>query len=162
MYKRVPSPASQSVNPNTIRGNPELQSVNPKEMYRYEDPMLESNMDTNRYLSSQYYSQRGSSMYSTLPSKKTQFFNSEVKTERSVTPDITRGLERNYNTNSIDRRIYYNPEMYEDNLKVNHQHSLPRNFYKTDQNLLNQKLGIPRTNSRYRHSDSSKCAFKIL
>lgn len=62
-------------------------------MYRYEDPYLDPAMDTNKYLSSQYYAPRGAGMYSTLPSKKTQYFQ-DNKTERSVTPDITRGLER--------------------------------------------------------------------
>lgn len=102
-------------------------------MYRYRDP-VETDLD-NRYLSSQYYLQRGSNLYSTLPSKKTQFF-AEYKPERSVTPDITRGLERNH-PSTIDQRAAY------EQLKVNYQHSLPRNFYKTDQNLLNQRLGIP-------------------
>lgn len=94
-------------------------------MYQYREPMFDPAMDANRYLSSQYYLQTGSSMYSTLPSKKTQFYNNEI-TERSVTPDITRGLERN--TYGIERNI-------EDN-----QHSLPRNFNRPG---LNQNLGIP-------------------
>ncbi|XP_018561614.2 uncharacterized protein LOC108903802 isoform X1 [Anoplophora glabripennis] len=132
--ERVPSPASsssnRSLNTNTIPGSSESQSLNTRDMYRYQEP-IETDMD-NRYLSTQYYLQRGSNLYSTLPSKKTQFFASEYKTERSVTPDITRGLERNHNTQGD----------YE-HLKINYQHSLPRNFYKTDHGLLNQKLGIP-------------------
>ncbi|ENN74918.1 hypothetical protein YQE_08496, partial [Dendroctonus ponderosae] len=34
--------------------------------------------------------------YSTLPSKKTQYFSYDLPPERSVTPDITRGLDRAY------------------------------------------------------------------
>lgn len=110
-------------------------------MYRYQDAMG-TDMD-NRYLSTQYYLQRGGNTYSTLPSKKTQFFASEYKTERSVTPDITRGLERSHNTNATDRKVSYRTQGDYDQIKTNYQHSLPRNFYRTDQNLLNQKLGIP-------------------
>lgn len=103
-------------------------------MYRYQEP-VETDVD-NRYLSTQYYLQKSGNLYSTLPSKKTQFFASEYKNERSVTPDITRGLERNHNAT-------HNPSSDYEHLKINYQHSLPRNFYKSDQGLFNQKLGIP-------------------
>lgn len=119
---RVTSPAAQS---NTALASPEHlgpTSLDSRDMYQYREPIFDPTMDTNRYLSSQYYLQKGSSMYSTLPSKKTQFYNHEI-TERSVTPDITRGLERN---------TYGNIE--------NNQHSLPRNFNRPP---LSQHLGIP-------------------
>lgn len=110
-------------------------------MYHYQDA-IRADVD-NRHLSTQYYLQRGGNMYSTLPSKKTQFFANEYKTERSVTPDITRGLERNHYVSTTDRKVSHRTESDYDPLKRNYQHSLPRNFYRTDQNLLNQKLGIP-------------------
>lgn len=115
----MPSPAT-----STVHGNLEQQSSNFKDMYHYGESVLDSTMDTNRYvsMSSQYYLQKGSSMYSTLPSKRTPFFANET-VERSVTPDITRGLERNYN---------YGTD--------NPQRSLPRNMNKPE---LNQNLGIP-------------------
>lgn len=75
----------------------------------------DENVDRRRYPESQYYFQKGSPMYQTLPSKRTQFFQAEINPERSVTPDITRGLER--------KTIY--------------------SSYSRDQNLLHQKLGIP-------------------
>lgn len=120
-------PAIQST-ANTVHGSPE-RLVTPRaykpDMYQYREPMYDAAMDTNRYLSSQYYHQAGHSMYSTLPSKKTKFYGNEI-TERSVTPDITRGLERN--TYRTERNL------------ENSQHSLPRNF---DTQRLNQNLGIP-------------------
>ncbi|KAJ8917168.1 hypothetical protein NQ315_012660 [Exocentrus adspersus] len=84
-------------------------------MYRYLEP-IDADTD-NRYFN-HYQLQGSGNAYSTLPSKKTQFFTTA---ERSVTPDITRGLER----------------------VNNYQHSLPRNFYKSNHDLYNQKLGIP-------------------
>ncbi|KAJ8973516.1 hypothetical protein NQ317_000444 [Molorchus minor] len=143
LQERVPCPAGRLPYPNTTLGNTEFPSGNHGDMYKYRNPVFESHMD-NRYMPEQYYLQKGNSMYSTLPSKKTQYFNTEFKTERSVTPDITRGLERNYNFNNEEGKIsYYQPRVYNENLNVNYQHSLPRNFYRSDHNLLNQKLGIP-------------------
>lgn len=122
---RVPSPAVQPTQ-QVARGSPErLKSPTYlKDMYQYREQMYDPTMDTNRFMSSQYYLPKGTMMYSTLPSKKTQFYN-EI-TERSVTPDITRGLERNsYRADSI---------------MENNQHSLPRNFNRP---VLNQNIGIP-------------------
>lgn len=122
---QVPSPAIQSVHANPERLVKPLPTSDIKVMYHYRDPILEPPMDTNRYLASQYYHQKGSSMYSTLPSKKSQFYSNEVA-ERSVTPDITRGLERK--TYGFERQVNDN------------QHSLPRNY---NRGGLIQNLGIP-------------------
>nr|XP_023023553.1 uncharacterized protein LOC111511756 [Leptinotarsa decemlineata] len=119
--ERVQTPATHQIITNITPGNPDYQKANPKGMYNYGDQILE--MDTNRYLSNQYYLQRGSPTYSTLPLKKTQFFTDEIKTERSITPDITRGLERNH-TNSFGRT-------------ENIQDASTRNFHKP------AKMGIP-------------------
>ncbi|XP_057663117.1 serine-rich adhesin for platelets isoform X1 [Diorhabda carinulata] len=112
--ERVQSPTKQF--PKLPVACSENVQTSPQNMYRYGEQLLD--MDANRYISNQYYLPRGSSMYSTLPSKKTQFFTNETKTERSVTPDITRGLERSINFDQ-------------------------RNIYKTEHTMLNQRLGIP-------------------
>ncbi|RZC41485.1 hypothetical protein BDFB_003035 [Asbolus verrucosus] len=91
-------------------------------MYSYRGTILDENVDRRKYPESQYYFQKGGASYQTLPSKRTQFFQLDVHPERSVTPDITRGLERNSST--INRRTIYAP-------------------HEQDQNLLHQKLGIP-------------------
>ncbi|KAG5881455.1 hypothetical protein JTB14_025832 [Gonioctena quinquepunctata] len=125
--ERVQLPANQHTIPNSALGSLDYQPVSPRGMYHYSDQILD--MDTNRYLSSQYYLQRGSPTYSTLPLKKTQFFADEMKTERSVTPDITRGLEKSY-TNTFGRT-------------ENLQDSSSRNFYKAGYTAPNMKLGVP-------------------
>uniref|UniRef100_A0A6P7GUT1 Uncharacterized protein LOC114346713 n=2 Tax=Diabrotica virgifera virgifera TaxID=50390 RepID=A0A6P7GUT1_DIAVI len=115
--ERVQSPTKQLPSPSQPPGSPKNVRNSPQEMYRYGygDQLLD--MDTNRF--NQYYLPRGTNMYSTLPSKKTQFFNNEFKAERSVTPDITRGLERN---SYFDQRS---------------------GVQRTEHTMLNQRLGIP-------------------
>ncbi|XP_072385724.1 uncharacterized protein gukh isoform X2 [Diabrotica undecimpunctata] len=115
--ERVQSPTKQLPSPTQPPGSPKNVQNSPQEMYRYGygDQLLD--MDTNRF--NQYYLPRGTNMYSTLPSKKTQFFNNELKAERSVTPDITRGLERN---TYFDQRS---------------------GVQRTEHTILNQRLGIP-------------------
>ncbi|CAH1155016.1 unnamed protein product [Phaedon cochleariae] len=125
--ERVQSPANPQLIPHAIPGSIEYLSPSSQKMYGYTgDQVLD--MDVNRYLPNQYYLQRGSPMYSTLPLKKTQYLTNEARPERSVTPDITRGLERN-NGNSLDRR-----EAIEES---------PRTFYTFSRNAPVQKLGIP-------------------
>ncbi|CAH1373174.1 unnamed protein product [Tenebrio molitor] len=112
---RVPSPSNYPGNPSF--GN-QASQPHTKEMY-YKGTILDGNVDKRRYPENQYYFQQGGSMYQTLPSKRTQYFQADINPERSVTPDITRGLERN-------SKSIYNP--------------YPRDH---EQNLLHQKLGIP-------------------
>lgn len=97
-------------------GNPPIQSIDQQEMYRYRDTIYSNESPSSLY--DEYYMQKSGNIYNTLPNKRTQYIQQQTDPERSVTPDITRGLSRNhYDTNSIDRR---------------------RNFYRND-----PKIGIP-------------------
>ncbi|XP_030764798.1 uncharacterized protein LOC115889022 isoform X2 [Sitophilus oryzae] len=61
--------------------------------YQTQEEMFSYANNEAYYASPQSYYQ-GGNFYSTLPTKKTQYFACEIPQERSVTPDITRGLER--------------------------------------------------------------------
>lgn len=90
---RVPSP---SQDPRTY------QYI--KDMQNYKGIYLDGNVDRRNYPANQYYFEKGPHTYQTLPSKRSQVFQID-NPERSVTPDITRGLDRNFH---VDKRALYN------------------------------------------------------
>lgn len=113
--------------PSTFGSQPLPSYTHPQEMCSYREVPFEHSIDDQRrYLENQYYLQKHSSIYQTLPSKKTQFFQHDANPERSVTPDITRGLDRNL--------INYNSS---------HAADPYRNIYGYEPNMLTQTLGIP-------------------
>ncbi|XP_045467782.1 uncharacterized protein LOC123676115 isoform X2 [Harmonia axyridis] len=103
--------------------------VQPSEMSRYQGVIYDRS--PNQFYQDQYYLGRGTP-YQTLPSKKTQLFLHDVLPERSVTPDITRGLERNerFHVENPRLRSFHNDNKY-----------MGKSY--SDDSLLDQQLGIP-------------------
>ncbi|CAH1135131.1 unnamed protein product [Ceutorhynchus assimilis] len=123
-YVHVQTPSGGPLSPKEFREgvppplspqNPSvLDSIPPQDvtMYHYAEN------EPYYYQEAAYYHQTGGNFYSTLPAKKSQqYFAYETPPERSVTPDITRGLDRATSTST----------------------------FKHDQSLLNMghKIGIP-------------------
>ncbi|KAL3277054.1 hypothetical protein HHI36_012415 [Cryptolaemus montrouzieri] len=103
----------------------------PLEMSRYQGVLYDRS--PNHFYHDQYFLGR-STQYQTLPTKKTQLYLSDVQPERSVTPDITRGLERNEKV-AAGYAFCENPRLLHDENRYS-------DTYRND-SLLNQKLGIP-------------------
>ncbi|XP_044756787.1 uncharacterized protein LOC123315236 [Coccinella septempunctata] len=82
-----------------------------------------------QFYQDQYYLGRGT-QYQTLPAKKTQLFLHDVLPERSVTPDITRGLNRNPVAENPRLRSFHSDNKY-------------MGKSSSDDSLLDQQLGIP-------------------
>ncbi|XP_050303973.1 uncharacterized protein LOC126741554 isoform X2 [Anthonomus grandis grandis] len=84
-----PKEYREGINPPSSPKSPiDPDQIHPNTMFRYAEH------DPYFYPPQNYHNQGAGNYYSTLPSKKTQYFNYDTQPERSVTPDITRGLER--------------------------------------------------------------------
>lgn len=105
----------------------------PSDMSGYQGVIYDRNPP--QFYPDQYYLGRGT-QYQTLPAKKTQLFLHDVLPERSVTPDITRGLERNER---------FQQGLPVENPRLRSFHSVNRYMGKSysDDYLLDQELGIP-------------------
>lgn len=101
--ERVPSPCSQPMFKNsTFQDNsPHHQDMY---QYRYEGPVIADNIHY-RNIDNQH-PLHGGPVYRTLPTKKTQIIP-DINPERSVTPDITRGLTHRFRSANNDFREHY-------------------------------------------------------
>ncbi|XP_076258786.1 NHS actin remodeling regulator GUK-holder isoform X3 [Rhynchophorus ferrugineus] len=132
-YVHVQAPGG-SLSPKELREGvnpPQTSSTSPR-LGRYPE---QEEMFT--YANNDGYYYQGGNFYSTLPTKKSQYFAYDAPPERSVTPDITRGLDKGTG-------------------------SLPRsNTFKSDQNLISYGRHVEFSVGDYQYASSHDDSLRI-
>lgn len=111
----------------------------PKGVYNFQNPY------DNKYYQN-HNLQRGAAKYSTLPARRSQHAVIDSYPERSVTPDITRGLENNqyiseaFGTGDIYKHSGGNQEY---SSKQYPPQGVKHQYIKFNNQILTQNLGIP-------------------
>lgn len=88
-----------------------------RDMYRYQSAVIADSMHFRN--ADIRIDKHTGLVYHTLPSKKTQYVIPELYPERSVTPDITRGLSRKVGLETADYNKYEKPQYIDTNRRSN-------------------------------------------